>query len=170
MNAWPMGIIKKDSVEYQTWWDSHARVCQINHTGSSGDMETKGAITMFTRSIEKHRLLYTTFVGDGDSSSFGNVSRAVHEQFGDSYPISKEECVGHVQKRMGAALTEFKRRMKGTKLSDGKGVAGAGRLTNQMIKKLQTYYGFAIRQNKGNLAGMKEAINAIKHHIIEEPT
>ena len=60
--------------------------------------------------------------------------------------------------------------MKGTKLSDGKGVTGAGRLTNQMIKKLQNYYGFAIRQNKGNLAGMKEAINAIKHHIIEEPT
>ena len=164
------GNYKKDSVEYQNWWDSHAQVCQINHTGSSGDMETKGAITMFTRSTEKHRLLYTTFVGDGDSSSFGNVSRAVHKQFGDSYPISKEECVGHVQKRMGAALTEFKRKMKGTKLSDGKGVAGAGRLANQMIKKLQNYYGFAIRQNKGNLAGMKEAINAIKHHIIEEPT
>ena len=36
--------------------------------------------------------------------------------------------------------------MRGKKLSDGKGVGGAGRLTQDMIKRIQNYYGFAIRE------------------------
>ena len=51
--------------------------------------------------------------------------------------------------------------LKGNKLEDGKGIAGAGRLTDKMIDTLQNYYGFAIRQNAGNLPGMVKAVNAI---------
>ena len=36
-------------------------------------------------------------------------------------------------------------------------------------KKIQKYYGFAIRQNKGNLQDMKTAIQAILHHVIDYP-
>ena len=58
---------------------------------------------------------------------------------------------------------------KGQKLADGKGVGGAQRLTEGMIKRIQNYYGLSIRQNKGNLNEMKKAILAIQHHIIEDP-
>ena len=65
---------------------------------------------------------------------------------------------------MGAALLEYKKRMKGQKRADGKGVGGANRLTEGMIKRIQNYCGLSIRQNKGNLHGMKKAIIAIQHH------
>eukprot|EP00794_Sanderia_malayensis_P013660 gene13659-15089_t len=129
-------------------------------------MESKGAIAMFKRSIEKRCLKYTQFVGDGDSSCFGKVVQELKACYGESYSVQKEECVGHIQKRMGSALLQYKKNMKGKKLSDGKGVGGAGRLTKDVIKQIQNYYGLAIRQNKGNLKGMKNGINAILHHVV----
>lgn len=59
--------------------------------------------------------------------------------------------------------------MKGKKLADEKTVGGAGRLTQEVIKRIQNYYGFAIRNNKGNLEGMQENIKAIQHHVIKNP-
>eukprot|EP00112_Aurelia_sp_Birch-Aquarium-sp1_P021080 Seg5580.2 transcript_id=Seg5580.2/GoldUCD/mRNA.D3Y31 product="hypothetical protein" protein_id=Seg5580.2/GoldUCD/D3Y31 len=161
--------LEKDSDEYKTWFDEHKSHCQINHTGSSGNMETRGAIDLFSDSIDKRKLKYSQFVGDGDSSCYGSVAEAMRKKFDDSYTVTKEECVGHVQKRMGAALTKYKQDMKGTKLLDGKGVGGAGRLTLEIIKKIQNYYGFAIRQNSGNLEGMKGAVRAILQHIVQNP-
>ena len=37
-------------------------------------------------------------------SAFGSVKKAVEEKFGDQYPLHKENCIGHIQKRMGATL------------------------------------------------------------------
>ena len=59
--------------------------------------------------------------------------------------------------------------MKGTKLLDGKGVGGTGRVTLEMIKRIQNYHGFAIRQNSGNLEGMRRAVRAISQHIVQDP-
>ena len=69
-------------------------------------METKGASLIFKRSIESRGRKYTEFVGDCYSSCFGKVSEALKEQYGEWYKLSKEEYVGHIQKRMGTALTE----------------------------------------------------------------
>ena len=55
-------------------------------------------------------------------------------------------------------MRRLKTEYKGTKLEDGKGIGGAGRLTDTKIDTLQNYYGFAIRQNKGNLEGMTAAV------------
>ena len=159
----------KESSFYKEWAQNHSNNCRINHEGSSGKMEGRGATLAFKRSIEKRCLMYTQFVGDGDSSCFGTVLEAVKEEFGDLYPVEKEECVGHIQKRMGSALLDYKKSMKGRKLSDGKGVGGAHRLTEDMIKRIQNYYGLSVRQNKGDLLGMKKAITAIQYHIIDEP-
>ena len=41
--------------------DSHAQTCRVNHEGSSGAMEKEGAIEMFTRSTETHRMRYTVY-------------------------------------------------------------------------------------------------------------
>ena len=42
----------------------------------------------------------------------------------DNYDVNKEECVGHIQKRLGTALRKLVTESKGIKLADGKGVSG----------------------------------------------
>ena len=46
-----------------------------------------------------------------------------------------------------------------------KDLGGRGKLTNNMIDRLQNYYGIAVRQNVGDLAGMKKAILATLFHV-----
>lgn len=99
---------------------SHEAGCEINHQGSSEEMEAASTVEIFNSSI--------TFVGDGDSSSFGRVRDAMKEKFGSSYEVNKEECVGHVQKRLGTDLRKYENDMKSKKVSDGKSVGGKGRL------------------------------------------
>ena len=60
---------------------------------------------------------------------------------------------------MGAALRNYKN--KGGTLPDGKGVGGTGRLTAKVIDQIQTYYGYAIRNNKGDTGAIIKAIWAI---------
>ena len=98
-------------------------------------METNGAIEIFLRSKQMHNLQYKTFVGDGDSFCFANVTKACFEMYGNDYVIVKEECVGHIQKRIGRALREYKKKMKGKTLQDGKAVSGKGRLTDVMVDR-----------------------------------
>ena len=156
----------KESLPYKSWEKKHDAQCQINHEGSSGAMEKAAAIEMFGRSIETRGLKYTTYVGDGDSDSFISVKKAMEEKYGKRYELKKEDCVGHVQKRMGTALRNYKKEKKGQKLSDGKTAGGQNRLTDEKILKIQGYYGKAIRKHKGDLEGMKQAIWAIFHHSI----
>ena len=59
---------RKSHPGYNTWLANHD--CQINHQKSSGAMESAGAIKMFADSVKKHNLRYTSYIGDGDSSSF----------------------------------------------------------------------------------------------------
>lgn len=158
---------KLSKEKFSEWYGPHKTSCPINHTGASGNMEAAAAIEMFLRSVEKHSLKYTIYVGDGDSSSFAKVKDACAEKFGNSYNVVKEECLGHVQKRMGAGLLELKKDKR--KLDDGKGIGGKGRLTKKMVEKIQNNYGYAIRGNVGNQSAMKNAIMAVlKHTVIEK--
>lgn len=65
----------KGSQEYKVWKVSHTN-CHINQSTSSQDMEASAAVEMFGRSVERLHLKYTTFVRDGDSSSFGQGEKA----------------------------------------------------------------------------------------------
>ena len=51
---------KKDSDSYNDWVLRH--VCPINHTGSSGAMESKGAIQIFARSLRQNKLRYIYYL------------------------------------------------------------------------------------------------------------
>ncbi|GFV60499.1 uncharacterized protein TNCV_3471341 [Trichonephila clavipes] len=83
----------------------------------------------------------------------------------DEFPVEKLECIGHVQKRMGARLRSLKNNLKSTKLSDNKPISGRGRLTDAEILLLQKYYGLAIRRNVGkSVADMSKFIWAIYFH------
>jgi hypothetical protein len=57
----------------------------------------------------------------------------------------------------------------GKKLSDGKGLSGAGRLTIARIDSIQSFYGLCIRQNKGDSKAMAQATKAILYHYSSTP-
>eukprot|EP00794_Sanderia_malayensis_P002926 gene2926-3380_t len=125
-------------------------------------MESAGAVMMFKRSIEKHQLRYTSYIGDGDSSSYGDVASS--QPYGEGVQIEKKECIGHIQKRMGSRCRGLRQSLKSVKLSDGKKINGKGRLTDKAINTMQNHYGMAIRQNIAKLYEMKKSIIAILHH------
>ena len=52
---------------------------------------------MFERSVEENNLRYTDFYGD--SKSFSEVKNTY-----TGIEVQKQECIGHVQKRVGTAL------------------------------------------------------------------
>ena len=85
----------------------------------------------------------------------------------ENVEIAKEECIGHVQKRVGSRLRSLKEKYKNQDFSDGKKLFGKGRLTEKSINTLQNYYDMAIRQNIGNLYGMKESVAAVLFHCSE---
>ena len=43
---------RKGTPEFETWYNDHQRVCRINNHGSSGRMESSGAVAVFGRSVE----------------------------------------------------------------------------------------------------------------------
>ena len=78
-------------------------------------MEKEAAIEMFLRLVEKGGLKYTTYIGDGDSSSYGMVAQVLKEKYSDQYVVVKEDCIGHIQKRMGSSLRKYKTEKKSEK-------------------------------------------------------
>lgn len=83
---------------------------QANYSGSSGGMEAAGALKLCNRSKDKLNLRYTRYLGDGDSKGFANVLE--NNPYGVDVNITKLECVGHVQKRLGSRLKRMKRQEK----------------------------------------------------------
>ena len=75
------------------------------------------------------------------------------KKHGAEYIIIKGDCVGHIQKRMGTNLHNYKKDKKGDKFADGFTVGGRGRLTKVAIDRLQNYYGAAIRNNSNSSLG-----------------
>ncbi|GFW27285.1 transposable element Tcb2 transposase [Trichonephila clavipes] len=124
-------------------------------------METVGMVRIFQRSLSHRSVRYTSYIGDGDSKTFSSITSS--NQYEEDITVSKIECVGHVQKRMGTRLQKLKQ--MSSKLSDGKSIGGKGRLTDRMIDLITTYYGNAIRQNKTCLSDMRKAVWAVYFHI-----
>ena len=143
--------------------------CPLNHTGSSGMMESNGILECFESSVEKRQLRYLTYIGDGDTKSYQNVVAADPYP---GYPIKKAECVGHVQKRVGKRLRNFKSNNKElmpkdyyVNKKDKKPKRFAFYLTNKYINQLQNYYGIAIRSNKNtSVSDMRKAVGAVLYH------
>ena len=53
-------------------WQPQAN-CIVSHTGASQSMEPAAAKLIWSRSVGKRKLCYTTFIGDGDYKSFLQV-------------------------------------------------------------------------------------------------
>ena len=115
-------------------------------------MESAGAIEIFQRSINNHKLRYNNYIGGGSSISFNKAMQS--KPYGATFLINMIECVGHIQKCLGCRLR---------KLSDGKGISSKDRLTDKGIILLQSYFGMAIKQNN-DVPSMKKAIGAVLFH------
>ncbi|GFU00412.1 uncharacterized protein TNCV_4259231 [Trichonephila clavipes] len=86
----------------------------------SGMMETVGMVRIFQRSLSHRSMRYTSYIGDGDSKTFSSITAS--NPYGEDITVSKIECVGHVQKRMGTHLRKLKQ--MSSKLGDGKSIGG----------------------------------------------
>ena len=87
--------------EKRLWLEAHHTVCDRNHLGSSGAMETAGAKLLWSRSVDVTSFRYTALLGDGDAAVLDCLNRTV------PYPgitIQKEEYINHVSKRMFKGL------------------------------------------------------------------
>lgn len=142
---------KISSEQYQQWKAGHTVLCSRNTDRSSPGMETEAAVTLWGRSVQERSLEYRTYIGDGDSKGVSAVQQS--QPYGPDVEIVKEECVGHIQKRLGSGLRKLKKEWAGKKLPDGLPIRGAGRLTDDLIERLQMYYGNAIRSNTQRSAG-----------------
>jgi len=94
---------RRNTEEYNDWFENHQNHCSANHTGSSGKMEVDAVIEMFKRSMEKFGAQYRNYIGDGNSKTYSWILKAA--PYGDKEVI-KKECIGHVQKRMGTRLRD----------------------------------------------------------------
>lgn len=145
--------------EWKKWYATHLPICSKNHYGSSGSMESCGMLEIFTRSVEQYDVMYTIYLGDGDSSTFSHIQKA--QPYGKKIVITKKECCGHIQKRFG---TQMRKLNKSKVLSDGKKLGGKGRFTDKIIDEMKSYYGNAIREHKDSVEEMYKAIWAIYFH------
>ena len=148
-----------NSPKYLQWKANHK--CKANYAGSSPNMESTGAVELWSRSVQKHKLRYTKMIADGDSKSFTQIQ--AKKPYGET-EVEKLSCVGHVQKWMGASLRRLKKQSGKRKLRDGKTIGGRGRLTDKLIDNFQNYYGSAIRSNLGDLKAMQNAVMVILFH------
>ena len=182
-------IVSSD--EFQAWYSWHEHECTLNHSGSSSAMEVGGAIVLWKRSIERLNLRYVNVISDGDSKAISSVQKA--KPYGDDCPVVKYECVGHVQKRVGAAIIKLRQNpptemveevvekaVKATKkrptvaakptvtkmVARKVRIGGVGGITETKYKTLQRYYGKAIREHAGDLEGMIDACWAVYYHTI----
>ena len=56
--------------------------------------------------------------------------------------MEKEDCIGHIQKRMGSALCRLVVEYKGKFLSESKKISGTGRLTKKVIGSYKIIMGW----------------------------
>ena len=73
-------------------------------------------------------------LGDGDVKAIGHINK--HKPYGPEVEVSKEECVGHVAKRMYKRLTALRNR--GGTDHDGRKVnlKGSQGLTDTSVQKI----------------------------------
>lgn len=123
--------------------------CMKNYEGKSGAMEAEEAVRLWKRS-EDLKFRYVTFVGDGDSNAYLALQKLNSGKGPYPHsPVIKHECVNHIHKRMGTRLRKVKKDASTyTTTRTGKHQRRsllAGKLTDDAIDKLQSYYGIALR-------------------------
>jgi len=80
---------------YEIW--QHENQCNTNHTNSAGKMKPDAMLEIFRRTEELHGVKYVNYIGNGDCKAYKKIIEQLPY-------VQKEECINHVQKRMGNRL------------------------------------------------------------------
>ena len=144
--------------DYDQWKRKHSPDCPKNFNGTANAMEVECALRIWKRSVEDHKIRYTSMLCDGDSKSFDAICNS--KVYGD-VQVTKEDCVNHISKRMGTALRKLSAEAK----LQGSSISGKGKLTNAKILKIQNYYGRAIKDHANDIGLLKRRIFAILFHL-----
>ena len=119
-------------------------------------MEPDAAERIWGRSLEKNRLVYSVFVGDGDSKAFQRVTTL------DPYPLVqalKEECLTHVSKRLKKNLKKMKPNTKTTTYIQHK-------LPEWKADYIAASYSTVILQNRGTTP---DKLSHALHILLDHP-
>ena len=148
----------KNSDLFTEWHSKHkdSGKCQINYEGSSNAMEAEIAVRLWSRSVEKHKLRYTVFLGDGDSKAFDKL---VELEIYGNIKIVREECSNHAHKRMGTALLKLTKSLK-------LGGRAWGSLTQEKCLYFQRMYKNACKRCQGKPDEMRTAVWASLFHCL----
>ena len=149
----------RESPEFFFWFEGHKAQCQRNYSGSSPAMEMEAGERLWRRS-EKLGFRYTILLSDGDSKTFNHLEKL--KIYGDEFPITKEECINHISKRLGTGLRNEVKKCKAKNITLGGKTYGS--LKETTIVKLTQYYRSAIVNNIPNIADMKKAVFATLSH------
>ena len=107
--------------------------CTINFTGTSHAMEGSIAVDLWNRSVPRNGLVYSTYIGDGDSSSFKKVTES--KPYGSLEVVRKEECLGHVQKRLKKHLSKKSKTLP--------------KISMSKVERIGQLYALVVVQNRG---------------------
>lgn len=114
-------------------------------------METEGWLRLWRRSKEKRKFRYVTVISDGDSKAYNAVCK--EKFYGEGINTEEEECLNHVEKRLGKALIQYVQ--TNSKGREGVGGRQYGSLTGDVIKVFQKYYRNGIH-NLGHMQAMRK--------------
>ena len=89
---------KLSGKELVTWKQLHGGMCTINHTGSSGSMETEAAKMMWARSVVLLNAEYTSLLGNGEAAVLSALNTL--QPYRAEVEITKHECINHISKQM----------------------------------------------------------------------
>ncbi|KAJ8888006.1 hypothetical protein PR048_007491 [Dryococelus australis] len=132
------------------------KVCAANYEGSMVVWRWLEPL-LCELDLNKLGLCYVQYLGDGNFKGFAAVLQ--NKPCGNNVNIAKLECVGHVQKRVGARLRRLKRDMKDKYLVMVKGLEEKKDLAD-------CYYGQSTRKNLTNVEDMRKAIWASYFRMI----
>lgn len=183
----------KDDIEFNVWYEEHQSTCDINHEGSAGLMEVNSVIEMFERSVSLHNVYYEKYVGDGDTKTFKqlkdiapygedvivkkkecvlHVKKRMYKRAKDIKTeltrmkktkkiLEERSNVGNSSKSKATASTK---RKSAARKSIEKPIVKTAAFTNNIMKKLSTYYELAMRRHSDSVEEMRTAIWATFFH------
>ena len=135
--------------------EANRDVCDCNHTGSSGAMETEGAKILWKRSVAVGSFQYTALLGDGDAAVMDSLNAI------EPYPgvtLTKEECINHMANRMYKGLEKIVKDVNGVTLTKEECITHVANRMYKGLEKIVKDVNAEVKQNKAVcVAGRKNA-------------
>ena len=150
--SWPSERRCNFHEEYAAFCAEYKATCSANFSGTCQGTESLAANEIWMRSVDRNKIVYSTYVGDGDSSSFKNLCKSDPNKGVEL--VRKDECLGHVQKRL-------KKHLKKKSISFYK-------ISASKVERVGQLYALVVSQNKGKTSEqIQTALWNLPEHLVE---